>query len=28
LLGYLAYRYFTRGERSETSGIEAFAGEL
>ena len=28
LLGYLAYRYFTRGEQSETSGIEAFAGEL
>ncbi len=28
LVGYLAYRYFTRGEHSETSGIEAFAGEL
>ncbi len=28
LLGYLAYRYVTRGERSDSGGIEAFASEL
>jgi spermidine/putrescine transport system permease protein len=27
VLGYLAYRYFTRGEHAEGRGIEAFAGE-
>jgi spermidine/putrescine transport system permease protein len=28
LVGYAAYRYVTRGEHTETSGIEAFASEL
>lgn len=27
VLGYFAYRYFTRGEHAEGRGIEAFAGE-